>query len=355
MLALVKTAPLPGHVELIETPAPVPRGGEVLVKVGACGICGTDFSLYHTPERLAAEMGMAFPLIFGHEFAGWVSQTGSGVDSLQVGDLVTVNPVLYCGRCFYCNSGREEICESRPALGAQLPGGFAEYVAVREENALRLPPSVPPAVGALGEPLAVALHAVKRSGIMPGWRTVIVGAGPLGLLTALACKLAGAEDVVVVGLRDDAERLAVARQLGLEASFADDAELDGRVRERTLGLGAEVTFEVAGTAPALHHALRLCRKDGTVVTLGIPHEDIPVDISAFTFAEKRMVGSRGYTPRDWADAVSLIATRTDDLARIVSDVLPLESIELAISRLASRKGLKVVLDPSLPSTSRGNS
>ncbi len=348
MRALVKTAPRPGHVELIETPTPTPAPGEVLVKVEACGICGTDLSLYQSPEHLAAEMGIQFPIIFGHEFAGWIADVGSEVRDLRVGDLVTVNPVLYCGACYYCDSGRQEICENRPAVGVQVPGAFAEYVTVRQENAYRLPDSVPPAVGALGEPLAVALHGVARSGLQPGWTPVILGSGPLGLLTALACQQAGAEQVLVVGLRQDAGRLAVARELGLETYFADDEELEARVRADTAGRGAELTFEVAGSPAALRQALRLCRKDGTVVTLGIPHEDIPIDIAAFTFAEKRLIGSRGYTPRDWASAVELISARPADLVKIVSDVLALEFFERAISKLMAREGLKIIIDPSLP-------
>ena len=352
MRAVAKTAPLPGHLALVDAPLPAPREGEILIRVLACGICGTDLTLYRWSDQVAAQLSVSLPAIFGHEFAGRVVEAGPGVSEPAVGTLVTVNPHLYCKQCHYCRTDRPEICDNRPIVGYARPGGFAEYVAVRAENAYSLPDSLSPAVGALGEPIALGLHLAARAGVGPGSLPVVLGPGPIGLVTALGCQAAGAERVIVAGLEEDADRLAVARRLGVETHYSSGPLLEEVVREATQGMGAEIVFEASGSAGALRQALGLCRKDGTVVAVGIPGKDVPIDVAALVLSEKRIVGSRGYRPQDWRAAAALIARRAADLEALVSDVLPLDQFEAGFARMIARQGLRIMLDPTRLSEGR---
>ncbi len=347
MRAVAKTAAGPGNLELIDAPRPRASAGEIVIQVLAAGICGSDMTVYHWSEQVAAQLGVVFPCILGHEFAGRVVEVGAGVSEPSLGALVTVNPHLFCKKCYYCQTDRPEICDNRPIVGYSRPGGFAEYVAVRAENAYRLPASVPAPVAALGEPLALGLHLAARAGIGPGSVPVVLGPGPIGIVTALGCQAAGAERVLVAGLPEDEDRLAVARRLGLETYHAQDVGFVEAVREATLGMGAETVFEASGSAGALKQALDLCRKDGTVVAVGIPGRDVPVDVAALVLNEKRIVGSRGYRPQDWQAVAQLIARRADDLSALVSEVLPLARFAEGFAAMEARRGLRVILDPTV--------
>lgn len=346
MRALAMTEATAGRAAVVEVARPTVKPGEVLVKVLACGLCGTDMTLYKHPAELARQMGIKFPIVFGHEFGGRVAEVGEGVQGLPVGALVTVNPHLYCKQCLYCRTDRHEICINRPIVGYNTDGGFAEYVAVRAENVYLLDEAVPPAVAALGEPLALGHHLAARAGIGPGSEPVIFGPGPIGLVTAIGCLSYGPERVTIVGLPEDEERLAIARRWGCETFFADDPEMARVLVERSDGYGPEVVFECSGSAAALKQALRLVRKDGTVHAVGIPSKEVPLDIAAHVFAEKRLVGSRGYRPRDWERAAALINRRATDLLPLVSDVLPLERFEDAFAKAFARRGIRIVLDPT---------
>ncbi len=349
MRALAKVDNIAKHVEIVEVPEPRPKEGEVVIGVLACGLCGTDLTLYQWPEHLAVQMGVRFPIVFGHEFGGHVAELGPGVSGLKVGDLVTVNPHLYCKHCHYCLTDRHEICLNRPIIGYNTAGGFAEYVAVRAENVYRLARTVPPVVAALGEPLALGTHLAERAGVGPESLAVVIGPGPIGLVTTIGCHNAKAKRIIVVGLPQDEERLAMARQWGAETFHASDPALRETVLEATDGLGAETVFEVSGSLPGLRQAFSLCRRDGTVYAVGIPHQEEPVDVAAMVYAEKRLVGSRGYRPKDWAAAAKLIDARAADLLPLVSDVLPLAEFETAFAKSIGRQGVRVVMDPTLSS------
>lgn len=349
MRALVKVDNVPGHVAVVNVPQPRAQSGEVVIQVLACGICGTDLTLYQWPEHLANQMGVRFPIVFGHEFGGRVVEVGAGVTEARVGDLVTVNPHLYCKQCHYCLSDRQEICLNRPIIGYNVAGGFAEYVAVRAENVYLLDEGVPPVVSALGEPLALGTHLAARAGMGSGSLAVIIGPGPIGLVTTIGCHNAGAGRIIVVGLPQDEDRLAIARKWGAETFHAGDPALREAVMAATSGLGAETVFEVTGSVPGLRQAFSLCRRDGTVYAVGIPHEEVPVDVAAMVYAERRLVGSRGYRAQDWAVAAKLINARAADLRPLVSDVLALEQYEQAFAKSIGREGVRIVMDPTLVS------
>lgn len=324
-----------------EIDAPVPGPDEVVIKVAGCGICGTDLSLYHGSPGLIAEMRPSFPLVIGHEFAGEVVERGAGVRDLQPGEWVTVNPHLYCGTCPACARGQEEICANRPIISFHRPGGAAEYVAVRALNAYRLPREDAESVGALGEPLAVAVHAVERVPPDPTDRVLIIGAGPIGLLLGVACQEAGCQSLLLSGLAEDAPRLRLAEALGIATAVAGPA-LEEAVRA---GGGVDLIYEAAGSAASLASALGLVRAGGRISALGIPPTSVPVDLANVVLAEKAVIGTRGYTPRSWSRAVELLSARGRDLKTLVTHRVALEDYEMAMGLLDAREGAKIFLVP----------
>lgn len=333
----------PGPREMVvsDLNEPVPGSDEVLIKVAACGICGTDLSLYHGSPALIGEMRPSFPLVLGHEFAGEVVGRGAGVKDLELGDWVTVNPHLYCGSCGACLRGEEEICSNRPIISFHRPGGAAEYVAVRARNAYPLPRLAAEAVGALGEPLAVAMHAVERVPPAPDDRVLIIGAGPIGLLIGVACQEAGCGSLLLSGLAEDAPRLRIAEGLGITTAVAGP-ELEEVVRSDG---GVDLVFDAAGSAASLAAGLELLRAGGRLSALGIPPGAVPIDLANIILAEKSVIGTRGYTPRTWKDAVALLSKRTSELMTIVSHRVALEDYEKAMAMLEAREGSKIFLVP----------
>jgi 2-desacetyl-2-hydroxyethyl bacteriochlorophyllide A dehydrogenase len=325
-------------------PEPEPDEGEVVIQVDSCGICGTDLSLHQGSLAVLRETRIAFPIIIGHEFTGEVIGCGNGVDSPSVGDWVVVNPHLYCGECFFCLRGEQEICDRRPMLAWERPGGAAEFVAVRARNAYTIDAQVARRVGVLAEPMAVAIHAVRRFGASREDRVVIVGPGPIGLLVAIACSEAGLEPIVV-GLEVDRKRLRVAAQLGFQALTGDEASIRDEIMGATDGMGADVVFEAAGSEHALELSLTLVRRSGRVGALGIPHHPVSMEMGHIVLAEKTISGLRGYAPQDWERTVQVLTARSAELTPLVTHRLPLEGAEAAMQLLESRNGMKVALAP----------
>jgi 2-desacetyl-2-hydroxyethyl bacteriochlorophyllide A dehydrogenase len=343
MLALVKESSKPREAAVTEVPDPQPGDDDVVIAVEACGICGSDLTFYDDPESLAKELGITFPVLFGHEFAGRITYVGANVADLAVGDLVTANPHLFCGVCRFCREDRPEICENRPIIGWHRPGGFAELVAVRASNVYPLSPAIPATVAALGEPLAVGVHAVRRADFEPGSVALVIGPGPIGLLIGLACQEAGAKRVVVAGLGADAMRLDVARSIGLETAVIGDPASVGRLNQNLERDVSVTVFEASGAPAGIRTALELAPKDGKVLVLGIPHDLVPINIAALAFAEKQLIGCRGFAPRDWTRSVEIIERRTEDLGRLVTSKLPLADHDVAFQSLRERTAIKIML------------
>lgn len=341
MRALMKLGPGPGEMVVSEMDEPAPSADEVVIRVAACGICGTDLSLYHGSKGLIAEMRPSFPLVVGHEFAGEVVDCGNSVRDLQPGQWVTVNPHLYCGACTACMRGQEEICSDRPIISFHRPGGAAEYVAVRARNAYPLPRPEAETVGALGEPLAVAVHAVERVPPGPDDNVLIIGAGPIGLLIGVACQEAGCGSLLLSGLPEDAPRLRIAERMGIPTAVAGP-DLEEAVRSNG---GIDLVYEAAGSQASLVAGLGLLRAGGRLSALGIPPGPVPVDLANMVLAEKSVIGTRGYTPRSWKRAVELLSKRGPDLLALVTHRVALEDFEKAMGLLEAREGAKIFLVP----------
>lgn len=295
------------QLEVREVDEPTPRPGEVVVRVAAVGICGSELEGFasRSPRRTP-------PLIMGHEFCGEVA-VGEGVSGYRPGDRVVVNSVISCGRCEECRDGRSHLCPEREVFGMKRPGGFAEFCAVPVSTLLPLPEKVSPIQGALVEPLANAVHALSLTRDRFLETVVVMGAGTIGLLVLQAAKAAGAFRLVAVDVND--ARLEVAHQLGAEPVVnprRDDVL--GAIKEFTRGRGADLAVDAVGASETRRAAVAATRPGGETVWLGL-HDD-PTELSGFdvVLGERRISGSYAVTPRDLRTAIGLFAHGKIELA-----------------------------------------
>jgi L-idonate 5-dehydrogenase len=348
MSATMRAAVLHGAkiIKVESRSQPELRPGMVLLRVRRAGICGSD--LHYFEHGYCAAFVPTRPFILGHEFTADVAALGDGVDTVKVGDRVTANPARSCGFCEYCKSGRPNLCSKIIMLGsasAKPPtdGAFAEFVTVRADQCHTLPPGMDDASGAMLEPLAVALHAVKRAGVVSGKRALVMGGGPIGLLVAMVARTFGAAPVAVSDVLET--RREAARNLGADVTVDPSAkDLAEQSRELTGG-GFDVIFEASGAKAALRQAFDLARAGGTIVQIGtLGTEDIPLPANLLMNREINFIGSMRYGDV-FGEAIRLIDSKRMDLNRLVSGVLRLEEVDKAMRLAGDKRGaLKVQME-----------
>ncbi len=306
-----------GHVEVADVPVPEPGPGEVLIRVGYCGICGSDVEAIHT--------GMYEPgLIIGHEFAGVIAGVGPDVEGWRVGDRVVVNDAIPCGTCPPCREGRLDGCEDLTMVGVTHDGGMAEYVRVTARGLHRLPDGVTLRRGALVEPLSVALHGVRRSRLKPGDQALVMGAGPIGLLTLQCVLLAGARTAVVTEI--DPTRAALAGRLGATAVLDPSRENVGvALRDLTDGQGPDVVYICTGAPAPYRDAISLVRKGGQVFVLGLCVEPVEADFMSVVLNDLCIEGSLAGRA-EFPAAIALVAQGRVEVEPLVSHEIPLEKV-----------------------------
>jgi (R,R)-butanediol dehydrogenase/meso-butanediol dehydrogenase/diacetyl reductase len=313
-------------VRLDDVPEPSAGAGEVVIAVGACGICGSDLHEYldgplYIPVRPHPLTGVAPPVTLGHEFMGRVVATGPHVRAIRAGDRVAVNPCLLCGTCRWCRRGQVNHCARLATLGLSRDGAFAPLVAAPAAGCHVLPPEVGDVEGAFVEPLAVTVHAVRRARLSPGARAVVVGAGPIGLLLLQVLRAKGAGWIAVVEPREERRRLAQA----LGADHVVDPQAQDPVRaiaEQTAEERAELTFECVGSAAAFASAVRLTAKQGRIVLVGLVPAAAPVNLLQLLAHEKEIVGSSAYVD-EFPEAIALLAAGRVRVAPLVTGQVPL--------------------------------
>ncbi|MUL47395.1 alcohol dehydrogenase catalytic domain-containing protein [Mycobacterium sp. CBMA293] len=325
---------------LDEIPEPEVTAGGVKVRVACSGICGSDLSLYETapvpvdwPHPLVGQPG---PHVLGHEFAGYVTEVGAGVDGIPVGALVAVQPSYEDGTCAACLRGEPNLCEQFGFLGVNGGGGgFAEYVVATADKVFVLPAGFTPETGALVEPLSVALHAVRLSGIAAGQTALVVGGGPIGLGLLLCLKAQGAQRVIVSEM--SAARRELAAALGADVVDPRETDLGGFVRELTSGLGVDASFDAAGAGQAtFDSAVDALRKGGTSVVVAMYHEGVNINPSLLMITEKRVTGSFAYTRDDFRTVIDMVADgRLDPAPLITSRIQLADALEKGIHALQS--------------------
>ena len=340
MRALAKVRAGPG-LELVERPTPEPGDGEVLLRMDAASICGTDLHLFNWDDWAAENL--VPPRILGHELAGTVAATGAGVTRVKEGDLVGVESHIACWECAQCRRGDAHLCAGLQVIGVHVDGGFAEYMVIPEANAIESN-GLDPAVVALQEPMGNAVHAAFAEPI-EGRSVLVTGCGPIGLCAVGIAKAAGAS--LVIATDTEPYRLDLARTMGADLALdAADAGTEERIVEATGGDGIEVVLEMSGSARALDQALRLVTRGGSISLLGIFGEPPRVDLSEDVIMKGlRLHGIFGRRIYETWDQTQFLLRGGLDVSPIITHRLALDEWETAFDLIASRHAGKVVLLP----------
>jgi 2-desacetyl-2-hydroxyethyl bacteriochlorophyllide A dehydrogenase len=333
----------PRQIGVHSVPLPRPGNDEVVVKVGACGICGSD--LHFFAGTLPPPLGCP-----GHEIAGEVAELGTAVRGIKAGDHVAIEPIIRCGRCRSCAVGSYQLCDHFRVLGTTHDGGFADFVRAPAYTLFPLPQRMEHAVGALAEPLAVGIHGVRLGGVGIGQRVTILGAGTIGLLAIVAARAAGAADVAITARYP--HQAAAARARGVNDVFAADDHGMADLRRSGEQHPIDVVVEtVGGEANTLSDGLAIVRKGGRIVVLGLFTRPPTLDPLLLVMKEPRIVGSLTYGregPRaDFEIAIDLLAREADHVAGLVTHRFGLDAIGTAFSTAADKSGgaVKVTVTP----------
>ena len=342
MLAVIKTQPGAGHVELRDVPEPEPAPHQVKLEISHCGICGTDLHVLHDTFRNFP------PVILGHEFVGRVVKEGrdvQGSTSPTARYAVLGATAVTCGKCEHCRSGEFMFCPDRRGMGHGVNGAFARHACVRPDQLFRLADNLPEEEGALVEPLAAAVHAVlERTEVRPGDIALVSGPGPIGLLCLMVLVHSGIR-TLVAGTSADVRRLQLAGQLG--AAKVIDVQKDNlaeTIQHETRSRGVDLAFEVAGVAASARACLESLRPGGSYTQVGHFGRDITLPFDLIGFRQLRVTGSVGYTARTWDRTLQLMAEGLRP-SRIVTHRLPLARWREGFELFESKEALKVLLLP----------
>ena len=342
MQALVYTAPREG-VALQERAVPEPGPGEVILKVAACGVCGTDVHVWQ--HGMGGDRG---PVVLGHEFAGVVAAVGAGVDGVRVGERVVSETAAYvCGACAYCRSGSYNVCPRRRGFGFQADGAMAGYVRTRPAILHRVPDGLPMAFAALTEPGCVAYNAiVEKSRPRPGDHAVVIGPGPIGLMCAAVLRLLGPARLTVVGLRRDGVRLELARRMGAdEVVVADEEDAVARVLGAGDGFGAHLVVDAVGVSATLAQSLEMVRPNGQITKIGWGRGPVGFSVDALVAKAAALQGSFSHTYGTWERVLALLGSGQIDVSPLVSP-FALAEWHAGFSAMEDLEVAKSVLLPS---------
>ena len=331
-------------LEIAELPVPEPGPGEILVRVAACGICGSDVHGYDGSSGRRIP-----PIVMGHEAAGVVARAGAAVDIFREGDHVTFDSTIYCGECVFCRRGEVNLCDDRQVLGVSCgdyrrAGAFAEFVVVPARIVYRLPDNLSFAEAALLEAVSVALHAVSLVPIAPDSSALVVGAGTIGLLIQQALRAAGCSRIFVADI--DETRLKLSEKLGATAVLRSGPDLIKNVLALTDGVGVDVVVEAAGFTSAIQSAIDCVKKGGSVILVGNVTPEVTIPLQKVVSRQIRLQGScasAGEYPR----AIELMSKGHIDVKPLISAIAPLIDGPQWFERLYAHepKLIKVVLEP----------
>ena len=335
----------PRKLEIQDSPIPKHGENEVLIRVKACGICGSDVHGYDGSSGRRIP-----PLIMGHEAAGLIESCGSGVSGFAIGDRVTFDSTVYCGNCDYCKQGRVNLCDHRMVLGVSCGeyrrhGAFAEFVTAPAHILYKLPPEFPFEHAAMIEAVSVAVHAVGRIVIRPVDTCLVVGVGMIGLLVVQALRAAGCQRVIAVDIEDD--RLEFARKLGAtETINSKDQDVVEEVLARTKGRGVDSSFEVVGATPTVQTAVNSVRKGGSVILVGNLAPEVELPLQSVVTREISLFGSCA-SAGEYPKCIELMAKKSILVDPLISAKVPIDEGPEWFKRLYNREPglMKVILEP----------
>lgn len=328
-------------IKIVDSPMPSTGSGEVLIKVMACGVCGTDVHIYEGDKGAAATTP---PTILGHEFSGVVEAVGEGITSVRVGQRVCVDPNDTCGQCRPCLSGQAHFCQHMTGIGTTVNGGFAQYVSVRAKQVYPLADGVTFAQGAMGEPVSCCLHGIDLCRIQPSSRVLVIGGGMIGLLMMQLARLAGAHRVAL--LEPVAEKRALAEKLGADLTL-DPRGCDVAAALQAAGFETlETVIECAGLPATAAQAIELASPQATVMLFGLTKPDDTIPLKPFTVFQKELTITASFiNPYTMGRAVDLINSGRIDVSSMVAELAPLEQLPDILSRPELRARGKYIIDP----------
>ncbi|MBA7687731.1 D-arabitol-phosphate dehydrogenase [subsurface metagenome] len=346
MKAVVVRAPMKFEVEEVPIPE-VPEGG-FLLKVVACGLCGSDLRTLRSGHRK-----VTFPWVIGHEICGTVVKVGNRYQGpWQEGDLLAVGPIVYCGHCDFCIDGQYELCENYREIAQAWPGGFAEYVVIPEE-AIRLgtiwpvPEGLDPAFAAISEPISSCVNAQERGQIGLGDTVVIIGAGPIGYIHTSLARIRGADKIFIADIVDERLKLAEAFEPDITINAAN-TNLVQEVRRLTDGKGVEVVITATPAPVAVVHAVEMARKGGRILIFGgLPKDNSKpgVDINTIHYNTLHLIGTTTFAPRHQRMALGLMASGRIPADKLVTHRFPLSEFKQGAMMALEGKVLKAVFFP----------
>lgn len=323
------------------TGLPVPEPGEhdVLVKIRYCGVCGTDVHIYHGD-------GGAAPVpegtVIGHEFSGVVAKVGAGVTRVRPGDRVTVNPNQACGACYFCQRGKEHFCTAMKGYGTTQNGGFAEYVAVPEQQVFLLPDGLSFEAGSQSETLSCCLNGIDLCDIKVGANVFILGAGPIGLMMLQLAKLAGAGKIVVSELIESKRQLAL--KLGADVAFDPRKQDIGRVLGREFE-NVDCVIEAAGTKQTTEQAIQYAGKACTVMLFGLVSPDTEISLKPYSIFQRELnITASFINPYTFSRAVHVLGSGKVKMDDIITDIVPLAEINRVFTEEHFRKCGKILIE-----------
>jgi (R,R)-butanediol dehydrogenase/meso-butanediol dehydrogenase/diacetyl reductase len=339
-------------IRIEDIPEPKVGTGQVKIRIKTCGICGSDLHEYSSgpfiipsrPHPLTGRVGG--PVILGHEFSGVIIEIGKGVKRVTVGDRVTVNPLIYCGECHYCRKGNHLMCSKLATVGFAWDGAFAEYGVFPEYSIFKLPDNVTYEMGACVEPLAVAVHAVNRSGLKIGDNVAVIGAGPIGLLVQQACKAAGAGQVFVS--EPMKARIATAEKMGANAVLnPTEVDIGKEIASFTDGLRADIAFDCVGIKQTFDSCIKVTGRRARICIVGLALKPIEVNFMRLWGHEKELTFSQGYDG-EFPAAINYLADGRVNVHDYITKSIPLDDfVEGGIKELINNpdKNVKILVKP----------
>ncbi|MFW5976434.1 MAG: zinc-dependent alcohol dehydrogenase family protein [Bacillota bacterium] len=324
----------PGKIEVKEISKPGLSSGEVLVKVKATGICGTDHHIFQ------GEAPADFPVVPGHEMSGVVEKKAENVTKVDPGDKVTVNPNIHCGHCYYCQRGEINLCENLQAVGVTQNGGFAEYVVIPETNIHKLEDEISFEEGAMIEPISCCLHGIDLADIKPGDKVVIIGGGAIGLILAQLARISGAAEVFIS--EPEKSRQLIAKELGFNKIYSPEA-----INKSLFDFsdpGADIVIEAVGLETTIRQSLKLVRSGGTVLLFGVSPENLDIPLSPFQVYKKELtIKGSNINPFVTERALDLLNSNKVIVDNLISSTYVLEQLPDIFSGKIKESGIKSII------------
>jgi 2-desacetyl-2-hydroxyethyl bacteriochlorophyllide A dehydrogenase len=339
MLAVVKEHKGEGFT-LMDVPVPKIGPDDVLIKVKAVGICGSDMPIFSGVREVP------FPMIPGHEFSGTIEETGSNVKKFKIGDRVTPGLVINCGECIYCRQGYESLCENILETGIHVDGAFAEYVKVPAKTVHVLPDTMTYEQAASIDPIASAYRPVKKANIGSEDTVLVFGPGPIGIYTVQCAKAEGAKKIIIAGVNGDEERLELAKKLGADYAInISEVDMIQAVKDVNDGLLPDIVFEASGHPSSVQMCLDSIKANGKIVFIGIQHQSVDLELAKIVRQEIKVEGSICYTWKDYKECIDLVSSGRVDTDNMVTHKFALKDIGKGIEVMKNREAVKVILYP----------